>query len=140
MIPATTPYVARYRQTADLPNGTQGSYTIDRPVLAWNDDGHALVAADERGQLVPASGYSNFDGVMPAEPHIMAVLPATGWLAQYKDDGDGSIFTRPVLAFLVKSDGGCRPVMVDSQGFTDDARDSENFVQLIDPGEQEAEA
>ncbi|MFC8491220.1 hypothetical protein ACFUJU_10515 [Streptomyces sp. NPDC057235] len=140
MIPATTPYVARYRQTVDRRDGTQGSYLADRPVIAWDDEGEALVAADERGRLVLASGYSNFDSVRPAGPHVVAVLPAPGWLAQYKDDSDGIVFTRPVVAFLVESDGGCKPLAVDSDGFTDDARDSGNFVQLIDPGQMEAEA
>ncbi|MBP2581635.1 hypothetical protein J3A78_002113 [Streptomyces sp. PvR006] len=139
MIPATTPYVARYRQTVDLSDGTQGSYTTDRPVLAWSDSGYALVAADERGQLVHANSYSNFTGVAPDEPHIVSALPATGWGVQYRDD-DGTTFTLPLVAWLIESSGECRPVTVDTDGLTADPRHDSNFVRLTEPSEQEAAA
>lgn len=139
MIPATTPYVARYRQTFDRPDGSQGSYIADKPVIAWDDDGEALVAASERGRLVLASGYSNFEGLDTADPHVVAALPGAGWLAEYKED-DGTLFRFPVTAWLVSSDGSCKPVKVDADGYSDDARDSANFVRLITPGEQEVEA
>ncbi|MZE56153.1 hypothetical protein GTY86_33765 [Streptomyces sp. SID5770] len=137
MIPATTPYVARYRKTFKHADGTEGAYLDEVPVIAWDDEGEALIAAPSRGRLVLANGTPNFDSIALADPHVVAVLPATGWLAQYKDDNDGGTFDLPVVAFLVESDGSCKPIRVDSDGFTDDARESENFIQLIDPGQKE---
>lgn len=56
------------------------------PVVAWDDDGHALVS-DGKGALVRASSFSDFDrveGTSGVEEHA---IPGGGWFAEYRIPG-----------------------------------------------------
>jgi hypothetical protein len=130
VIPAIQPYVAHYKH---VDNGR--TYHSTKPVIAWDDDGKPLVADDS--QLVRASRWTNYDGVMEADAPVIAALPGQGWVVEYKED-DGSTYTNPVLCWLVRSDGSTTPLDSDGTGYCDEPATVGNFVRLIPPGEAPA--
>jgi hypothetical protein len=123
VIPATQPYIARYKQA-------EGYYT-DKPVIAWDDDGYPLVAGEHR--LQRADSWTNYTDIVPSESPIVAVIPGGGWLAGYKDEDSGEEITDPVLAWTVTADGTCQPVDVDGTGWCDDPTSVDNFTRLYEP-------
>jgi hypothetical protein len=126
MIPATHPYEARYRHGEG-----DKAYISNKPVIAWDDDGAALVADAKTGRLVEASSYSNFIRVAPTEPAVVGVIPGGDWRAEF-EGGEDSGFA-PVLAWLVTADGSCAPVCSDSDGSSFDPTDVGNFVRVANP-------
>lgn len=85
------------------------------PVVAWDDDGFAMVVEPKRGGLVRARTFGNFDGIREGlEPH--QILPGGGWLAEWRDSGDGSTWTEPVVAWRVFAGGWGGPLFTDSTG------------------------
>ncbi|MFJ5150860.1 hypothetical protein ACIQCF_04630 [Streptomyces sp. NPDC088353] len=133
MIPASQPYVARYRQHNQATDTTHHS---TKPVVAWGSDGMALVADEKTGRLVDADSYSNFAGLMEAPAsQAVATLPGGGWLAEYRDD-DGTTFTFTVVAWSAKSDGDLEPLCVDRDGFVSNPTEDGNFVRLYHPNEE----
>lgn len=130
MIPAQHPYQARFKHAM---NSGKTRYS-HKPVIAWDDDGHALVADESRGCLVMASSYSNFDGVSESRDPVVGVIPGGGWRALYNDDGKASV--DPLIAWLVHPDGSVVPVDTDNDGITSIPTEVSNFVRLLPPGEE----
>ncbi|MFF6939981.1 hypothetical protein [Streptomyces lavendulae] len=133
MIPATQPHEARYKHTTEHPNGTTTTHYTTKRVIAWDDDGHPLVVG-RAGTLDRATSWSNYHDIGACPVPVVAVIPGAGWQGEYKSD-DGAVFTWPITVWAISADGSCKPLAVDALGDTDDARDSENFVRLIPPGE-----
>ena len=129
MIPATQPYEARYRHEG---NGKQHFST--KPVIAWDDDGAALVPDEKTGRLREASSYSNFAGLAPADAPVIGTAPGGGWYAEHRTD-NGDVDSIPVLAWLVRADGSLTPTIADSDGYTDDPTTASNFIRLYQPAE-----
>lgn len=130
MIPAHG-YAARFK--IDQPNGRH--YHNNRPVIAWGDDGEALVLDTKTGRLVPASSYRNFAGIVEVRAPIVAAVPAQGWSAVFRE-ADGSLITDPLVAWTIDADGTAAPVGTSRDGLSDDPTTIGNFVQLLAPGEQ----
>ncbi|MGV9242643.1 hypothetical protein [Streptomyces sp. NPDC003710] len=130
MIPATRPFDARYRQA----NGDR-TYFTTKPVIAWSDDGTALVPDPKTGRLVDADSYSNFAGLIAADAEVVGVIPGGSWRAEHSTD-DGDVESTPVLAWLVHTDGSYTPTIADRDGYTDDPTTASNFVRLYQPEEQ----
>ncbi|GAA3256010.1 hypothetical protein [Streptomyces lavendulae] len=133
MIPATQSHEARYKHTTEHPNGTTTAHYTSKRVVAWDNDGHPLVVGRDN-TLCRASSWGNYHDVDLSAARVVAVIPGAGWRGEYKND-DGEVFTWPITAWSISADGHCTPLAVDALGDTDDARDSENFLRLIPPGD-----
>jgi hypothetical protein len=128
MIPATGRYTAYYGE----------KLRIQKPVEAWDDDGEALVAND-KGRLVRASSYSNFDGVEQAsDDRIVSVLPGGGW--QFKFQGEAETWIAPVLGWAVDEQGYATALQVepDENGYGPMATPCKSTtVELLPPAGSE---
>lgn len=131
MIPATHPYEARYSH--ENPTGGRPYFTT-KPVVAWDEDGAAMVADQKTGRLREASSYSNFAGLAKADAAVVGVVPGGTWRAEFSTD-EGGTTSWPVLAWLVRADGECTPVHADRDGCTDDPTTASNIVRLYQPEE-----
>ncbi|WP_331736549.1 hypothetical protein OG426_54770 (plasmid) [Streptomyces canus] len=130
MIPAEQPYEARYKHEK---NG-KATYT-SKPVIAWDDDGQALIVDERTGRLVPASNDGSFLGVSEGQHPVVAAIPGAGWRARYKNP-DGTTTTDPLLAWIVRSDGSLTPIDTDLTGLADDVTGVGNFDGLEPPAVQ----
>lgn len=109
MIPATG-YVARKKVTAR--DGV--TYITSEPVVAWSDDGDALVVDHGSGCLRPANQSKGFAGLNSDEGSVVAVLPGGGWLMHFTDE-DGS-WTEPVVGWTVTANGVVEALSTDLAG------------------------
>ncbi|MFD8288011.1 hypothetical protein ACFV2B_07225 [Streptomyces lavendulae] len=125
MIPAQHPYEANYKQVED-------GRTVYRskPVIAWNDEGEALVVDERNGRLVPANNGRTFTGLSEGGHPVVAAIPGGGWSARYKNQ-DGSFTVDPLVAWTVRSDGTLTPVDTDTTGVCDDPTTMGNFDSLV---------
>ncbi len=130
MTPATARYEASYRHEGD-----RGAHFTTKPVIAWGDDGAALVADMKTGRLRDADSWSNFAGLAMADAEVVGVIPGGSWRAEHSTD-DGDVESTPVLAWLVHTDGSCTPTIADRDGYTDDPTTASNFVRLYEPEEE----
>lgn len=131
MIPSNKQYVARYK----IEREKGPTYYDDRPVVAWGDDGEALVVDARRGRLVSADSFSNFVGLDTESHRVVAAIPADGWAAVFSHK-EGTLTTDPLIAWLVRSNGSVTPAGMSRDGVSDDPTMIGNFVQLIAPGEE----
>lgn len=130
MIPATARYEASYRHEKD-----GRAHFTTKPVIAWGDDGAALVADMKTGRLCDADSWSNFAGLAMADAEVVGVIPGGSWRAEHSTD-DGDVESTPVLAWLVHADGSCTPTIADRDGYTDDPTTASNFIRLYEPEEE----
>lgn len=74
-----------------------------------------------------------------ADAPIVAALPGGGWRIEYDAirPKDGSTFSDPVLAWLVRANGETYPISTDSSGLTDDPTDASNFRRVYHPDEEQ---
>ncbi|MEV4041485.1 hypothetical protein [Streptomyces sp. NPDC049744] len=131
MIPSHDQYVARFRH--DQPGGRPWHST--RPVLAWDDEGEALVADENAGRLVRASSLPRFAGLEEARGPIVAAIPANGWVAIFREE-DGALTPDPIVGWAVDRSGAVHPIGMGRNGSVEYPTDIGNFVQLLAPGEQ----
>jgi hypothetical protein len=119
VIPATRPYAAAYRHT-----GKDGkAHYTHKPVIAWDDEGRALVCDDKTGRLVPVDHYTNFANVEEdGEIRYVAAIPGGGWRLAWKND-DGPELIEPVLAWVIGAEGEARALTVDK----------ECWAEMVDP-------
>jgi hypothetical protein len=74
-------------------------------VVAWDDEGNALVLDSKRGQLVPARSYSSaFQGVTHTRDPYITAVPGQGWTIEVTEE-DGKVWMHPVIAFAIDMDG-----------------------------------
>ncbi|GAA2955051.1 hypothetical protein [Streptomyces enissocaesilis] len=128
MIPAQHPYEANYKQEED-------GRTVYRskPVIAWNDEGQALVVDERNGRLVPANNGRTFTGLSEGGHPVVAAIPGGGWSARFKNQ-DGTFTVDPLVAWTVRSDGILTPVDTDTTGVCDDPTAMSNFDGLVATG------
>ncbi|MET9810867.1 hypothetical protein [Streptomyces halstedii] len=128
MIPAQHPYEANYKQQVD-------GRTVYRskPVIAWDDEGQALVVDERSGRLVPANDRRTFTGLSEGVHPVVAAIPGGGWSARYKNE-DGTFTMDPLVAWTVRSNGTLAPVDTDPTGLCDDPTTMGNFDGLVAPG------
>ncbi|MFF8556605.1 hypothetical protein ACF058_27720 [Streptomyces sp. NPDC015501] len=84
MIPAQHPYEANYQQEE---NGR--TVYRSKPVIAWDDEGQALVVDERSGRPVPANNGRPFTGLSEGGHPVAAAIPGGGWSARYKNE-DGT--------------------------------------------------
>ncbi|MFE9797044.1 hypothetical protein ACFYRL_35590 [Streptomyces goshikiensis] len=130
MIPAQHPYEAKYKQE-------DGGRTVYRskPVIAWDDEGQALVVDERSGRLVPANNGRAFTGLSEGGHPVVAAIPGGGWSARYKNQ-DGTYTVDPLVAWTVRSDGTLTPIDTDTTGLCDDVTATGNFDGLVPPGHE----
>jgi hypothetical protein len=125
MIANTHPYEALFRRQ----KGDQ-KWFDKKPIVAWNDDGEALVVSDRH--LVCASSYPFFYCIQEADGRVVAAIPGGGYLARYKQE-TGPPLDVPILAWLITEDGRAMPITSDSDGYGNEATESSNFESIIEP-------
>ncbi|MFF4347560.1 hypothetical protein [Streptomyces sp. NPDC001530] len=123
MIPAHG-YEASYRHE----NNGRAHFSA-KPVIAWGDDGAAMVADMETGRLRDADTWSNFAGLRKADTPLVGVIPGDGWRAEIRTDAGDTDF-RPILAWTLDAEGTCTPLVADSDGYAEDATRGENFTRI----------
>jgi len=114
MIPAhpSTKYVASYEQPSVTGDGKGIRFQL--PVVAWSDDGEALVA--QAGKLVPAAdvdGCLGFQMLPTVEPG--ATVPGGGWRCEVTEE-DGTVWSAPVIAWTIREGGWGVPVVTNAHG------------------------
>jgi hypothetical protein len=129
MIPAADRYEASYRHE----NDGRAHFTT-KPVIAWGDDGAALVADMKTGRLRDADSWSNFAGLTKADVPLIGAVPGGEWRAETRTDS-GDTGSRPILAWTLDAEGTCTPLVADSDGYTEDATGGQGFVRIYHPGE-----
>ncbi|MFD8956559.1 hypothetical protein ACWFRT_33555 [Streptomyces anulatus] len=128
MIPAQHPYQAEYQQV-------KGGRTIywSKPVIAWDDEGQALVVDERSGRLVPANNGRTFTGLSEGEHPVVGAVPGAGWSVRFKNS-DGTFTEDPLVAWTVRSDGTFTPVDTDAEGECQPSTAMANFDGLVAPG------
>lgn len=135
MIPATEAYTAVFRhENTKTPEG-RPTYS-EQPVIAWDDEGNALVVDEKTGRLRAANSWANFDGVHPGQAPVVAAIPGGGWLVEYSAD-DGTPVASPLPAWLVRRDGSFDPIDVDRDGVSGDPTETANFLRVHHPEAEE---
>jgi hypothetical protein len=109
LIPAPPGTVARYKF-----DNNGHPYYDEKPVIAFDGDGRALVAGGRR--LVPADDYANFTGLDERAGYV-ALIPAGGWRVEFSDD-DGSKWDEPLAGWALKNSGRIDPFTTDADGLT----------------------
>ncbi|MEQ7008352.1 hypothetical protein ABN028_19445 [Actinopolymorpha sp. B17G11] len=100
-----------------------------KPVLAFSDDGDALVLDEMQGRLVPAASAfvrHEFRFVREATGSsrpLVAIAPAGGWMVQYTDKSDGEKWATPLAGWGLTPAGDVVPLETDADGVTSEAGD-----------------
>lgn len=76
-------------------------------VLAFDEDGNALVIDEKEGKLKPANSYSNFLGLyqLDDERTFVGAIPSGGWQVQ---DGDRPV--EPLVGWALTVEGDAQPI------------------------------
>lgn len=130
MIPATTPFVAHFNEHA-RPGGGRTIPTT-KPVIAWDDDGRALVVDDKTGRLTRADSYKNFGGVEQATSSYVTAVPGGGWRLAWKQT-DGTEYMEPVLAWAIDGNGYGQAISADADGLVDTVESHDGNPRFIPP-------
>lgn len=105
-----------------------------KPVVAWDDDGRALVVDFVGGRLTPATGYINFKSLREADDPAVSAVPGQGWTVENIDD-DGTVRVTPIIAFTLDVDGWGRAVVASTDGTVDVEQNLDGErMRLIPPG------
>jgi len=131
LIPAPPGWEAFYEITAG-PAGKERVTERHTPVVAWSDDGDALVVEEATGRLVPAGQAGKLRAV--ARTGFTDVLPGGGWMAEYRED-NGALTSYAIVAWQVSAyTGYLEPVSVNDDGTTESMLTATgNFVRLWHP-------
>lgn len=123
MIPATAPYVA-----------TVDGFQI--PVVAWSDEGEALVVDSRRGTLRPARTLTGFTAVTEDDESIVTAVPGGGWMMRYIAE-DGSTWVEPVVAWAVDRRGYADALATDSTGAVEPLRGLTRRPEFFHPNRRD---
>ncbi|MER7048341.1 hypothetical protein [Streptomyces jumonjinensis] len=112
MIPNTQPYVAISQYESTTPDGVRHVNHFEDPVVAWDDEGYPLVVSQQG--LCRASDLPHFSMLSKVSRPIGA-LPADGWRVEHTNE-DGTIWSEPLVGWLINADGTLSPLESDDQG------------------------
>jgi hypothetical protein len=129
MTPAIQPYEAIFTIKRD-----GRSRETRKAVIAWDDDGNALVADRERGALQAAKSYGNFVRLDEARGRAVGVIPGGGWRAVFQHENGTE--TVSVLAWAFDADRYGTPLYADEEGNVTDLQEISNLVRLVPPEEE----
>jgi len=103
------------------------------PVVAWDEDGHALVVDRTRGVLQPARSLPDFaDLVEAADPH--QIIPGGGWLTEWRGGDDGEPgWIEPVLAWRINSAGWGEAIFTAGDGSVEPEGQSKQIIRYFHP-------
>lgn len=129
MIPATTLHHATFRHT-DL----DGRPTErDEPVIAWDEEGHALVLNNNR--LVRAKTLRGFVAVTWEEiGPVVGIASVDGWVAEFLSSEDRQT-TLPLAGMAIRSTGEAFPLVIYPDGRCDDPQGDRTFKRIYHPGQ-----
>lgn len=109
MIPAPEGIVAYFKDG-------DSDRVLSQNVIAFDDDGTALVLPNKGDQLVAAGSFRNFHSLDftggETDEDTITAVPGGGWMAEYKDPEDGTLeWNGPVVAWLVDRSGFASPIV-----------------------------
>lgn len=124
----------RTLQTKDA-DGQSVTVTEWEPVVAWDDDGDALIVTERARRLTPACDAGNFVGLRQSEGRVVAAVPGQGWVVEWPAAG----YRSPLLGWLIRENGDVQPFDVDRNGYVEELRFCKGW-NLIPPFEERADA
>jgi hypothetical protein len=104
---SSTGYVAYFK----FESGPPAFRSMEEPVVAFSDDGEAMILEEHTGQLRAASSYTDFISVRLAPGPFVAVVPGGDWVADVTYQ-DGVEERRRVVGFGIGADGFGEPLIV----------------------------
>jgi hypothetical protein len=110
------------------------NHTYLEPVLAWNDNGDALILG--RFGLVEADSDDRFVRLEWSDPTPVACVAGQGWRARLTY-GDGSRFDVPVLQWVTFSDREATAYIADGDGNAIPIYDAAKHYETYHPDERE---
>jgi hypothetical protein len=115
---------------------SDGEHLFEKDVMAWDDEGEALVLGDRGLEL--ASNKHNFVGVREgaSSSQYIAMIPAGDWVV-WRTEGDTSWSSR-LCAWGLKADGSVVPLEPDDSGLVMETEDGN--VRHISEGPPPKEA
>lgn len=122
MIPSKDGYFALYNDN--------GRAVRSRPIIAWDDEGEALVAGSHG--MKTAGSIEGFSGITRHGVPIVAAVSGGGWLVDCTDE-DGNSWTDKVVAWGIQADGTARPITTDPDGVTGDPTESVAKYRIYHP-------
>lgn len=118
MIPATDQYYIAVFE------GPDGKPSASRPVVAWDEDGHPMVAGERglaRAQTVAVEQelgtFSRVRRRVDDLPPYVAAVPGGGWMIDQVQE-DGTIRTVPIVAWSIHQDGSAWAQVANQFGVT----------------------
>ena len=105
-------------------------WTEHKPVVAWSDDGDALVVHENCLQI--ACNLADFNWIVEADMPVVGIASGGDWRMERRFS-DGTIWDAPVIGWAVRADGTAFPLETDALGAAEVAGDGE-FV-IYHPGE-----
>jgi hypothetical protein len=122
-----TGWMARY-------NPTKPNAPVIRPVVAWNDEGEALVVDESRAKLVRAANFADFVRLDRCSRVVSAVPAQPGWTVKIWEDNDddSSIFSVPIVAWLVDEEGFLTPISASSDSHLEPSASSQRH-EIVAP-------
>ena len=136
MIQAPAGLKAQFKHTVEGPHGTRTYYEYCR-VCACDDDGTPLIVAPESAhQLVPATRYHNYHGLVDtvtADDYI-GLIPGSGWRCREEytgENGQRRVYDQPLVAWALRRDGSIVPLQADGDGLVYVAEPSDGADLLI---------
>ena len=89
---------------------------VTKPVVAWSDEGHAMVLDTFEGKLVRADQLKNFDSVREEKPGPASMIPGGGWMYEFTDEDGITERVQPVVAWVVSDEGNIVPCNLADDG------------------------
>jgi hypothetical protein len=134
LIPAPPGIVARFK----IQDGDRTDHD-EKPVIAFDNDGMALVLDERQGFLTRAKSFQNFAGLSHAgHSDYTTLIPAGGWRVEYTDT-DGSKSSEPLTGWALKSNGDVVALTTDATGYVDDLQQYGGEFRIYHPDATEAE-
>lgn len=91
------------------------------PVVAWDENGHAMVVDEHKGMLTKADRRDDFKCLKDDHsPPIVAIMPADGWRCAITNDGAEE--DTPLVGWGLTATGDVVPLGIDDDGYVDISR------------------
>lgn len=137
MIQAPAGLKAQFKHTVEGPHGTRTYYEYCR-VCAFDADGTPLIVAPESAhQLVPATRYHNYHGLVDTvtgDYDYIGLIPGGGWRCKEEyigENGQRWGYDQPLVAWALRRDGSIVPLQADGDGLVSVAEPSDGTHMLI---------
>ncbi|MBE4790262.1 hypothetical protein [Streptomyces caniscabiei] len=116
--------------------GSDGKPFLSKPVVAWDDDGNALVAG--KLGLVRADRFGTVHRIVQHDAAVVSAVPGGGWMIDCTGD-DGDTWTDVIVAWTIHSDGSATALTCSADGLTGDATEGLAEYRIYHPSQSFSE-